>query len=74
LYLITVDGRSESSSGMSLAELADLMRSLGVYQGLNLDGGGSTTMVIRGEVVNHPSDSTGERPVGNAILVVRKRS
>ena len=71
LYLLTVDGRSESSSGMSLVELAALMRSLGVHQGMNFDGGGSTTMVIRGQVVNHPSDSTGERTVGNAVLVVR---
>ena len=73
LYLITVDGRSESSSGMSLAEFAALMQSLGVTQGLNLDGGGSTTLVIRGQVVNHPSDSTRERAVGNALLVTRRR-
>ena len=73
LYLITVDGRSESSSGMSLAELASLMQSLGVAQGLNLDGGGSTTLVLGGRVVNHPSDSTGERPVGNALLITRRR-
>ena len=73
LYLITVDGRSESSSGMSLAEFASLMQALGVAQGLNLDGGGSTTLVIRGRVVNHPSDSTGERAVGNALLVTRRR-
>ena len=73
LYLITVDGRSESSSGMSLVEFASLMQALGVAQGLNLDGGGSTTLVIRGMVVNHPSDSTGERKVGNALLVTRRR-
>ena len=73
LYLITVDGRSESSSGMSLAELASLMQSLGVAQGLNLDGGGSTTLVLGGRVVNHPSDSTGERKVGNALLIIRKQ-
>jgi hypothetical protein len=73
LYLVTVDGRSESSTGMSLAELAALLRSLGVYQGMNLDGGGSTTLVLRGQVVNHPSDSTGERTVGNALLITRRR-
>lgn len=73
LYLITVDGRSESSSGMSLAELAGLMQSLGIANGLNLDGGGSTTLILRGRVVNHPSDSTGERTVGNALLITRKR-
>jgi exopolysaccharide biosynthesis protein len=73
VYLVTVDGRQESSSGMSLAELAALLQAVGVHEGLNLDGGGSTTMVIRGRVVNQPSDSTGERTVGNALLVVRGR-
>lgn len=70
LILITIDGRQESSSGVSLTEFAGLMRTLGVYEGLNLDGGGSTTMVINGIVVNHPSDATGERAVGNALVVV----
>lgn len=75
LFLVTVDGRQENSAGMSLPELADLMVSLGVAQGLNLDGGGSTTMVINGEVVNSPSDPTGERPIGNCLLVyARTRS
>src|SRR5690348_13225015 len=60
LYLFTVDGRSESISGMSLAELATLMQSLGVFQGLNLDGGGSTALVLHGVLANVPSDSTGE--------------
>ncbi len=74
LYLVTVDGRQPGYSvGMTLYELADYMQKLGCYQALNLDGGGSTTMVIRGRVVNRPSDATGERPVANAILVVRKK-
>lgn len=73
LYLITVDGRQESSSGMSLDEFAKLMILAGVSEGLNLDGGGSTTMVIHGDVVNRPSDPEGERTVGNALLVVRRR-
>lgn len=71
LYLITVDGRQESSSGMSLKEFAQLMIQLGAYEGLNLDGGGSTTMVVNGAVVNHPSDANGERPVGDVLLVVQ---
>ncbi len=72
LYFFTVDGRQESSSGMSLKEFAALMISHGVYQGLNLDGGGSTTMVIHGKVVNHPSDRTGERPVGSCLVILKK--
>jgi hypothetical protein len=74
LYLVTVDGRRESDSGMSLAELADAMIQLGAYDAMNFDGGGSTTMVIDGKVVNHPSDQSGERPVGSALLVVENRN
>lgn len=70
LFLITVDGRRESDSGMSLVELARLMLDLGVYEGMNFDGGGSTTMVVDGQVVNSPSDKTGERAVGSGLLVV----
>ncbi len=72
-FMFTVDGRQESSSGMSLYDFADLMISEGVYQGLNLDGGGSTTMVIQNKVINNPSDFTGERAVGSSLLVIRKK-
>jgi hypothetical protein len=72
LILLTVDGRSENSGGVTLVDLARLMRQLGAWQAMNFDGGGSTTMVIDGAVVNAPSDKTGEREVGNALLVVRK--
>jgi len=73
LFLFTVDGRQENySKGMTLYEMADFMRSIGVYQGMNLDGGGSTTMVVANRVVNRPSDATGERPVANALLVISR--
>ena len=72
LFLVTVDGRSKTSVGMTAAELADLMRELGAYQALNLDGGGSTTMVVGDRIVNSPSDSAGERPVGDALVVERR--
>lgn len=70
LYLITVDGRQTISKGMSLPELADFMVGIGVHRGLNLDGGGSTTMVVRNQVANSPSDAGGERSVSNALFVV----
>ena len=44
-----------------------------MHNALNLDGGGSTTMVVRGEVVNQPSEAAGERPVGDALLIVPRR-
>jgi hypothetical protein len=73
VFLVAADGRQETYDGMTLSELGDFLISIGVYQGMNFDGGGSTALVIDGKVVNRPSDATGERPVGNAILV-RARS
>lgn len=73
LIALTVDGRRESDSGMSLVELADAMLLLGAYQAMAFDGGGSTTMVVEGSIVNRPSDKEGERPVGSALLVIISR-
>jgi hypothetical protein len=73
LLLVAVDGRSTKSVGMTLVELAALMRRAGAWDALNFDGGGSTTMVLDGTLVNVPSDSTGERAVGSALLVMKKR-
>ncbi len=68
--MMTVDGRQAGVSvGMNLYELADYLLSLGAVDAMNLDGGGSTTMVLDGKVVNKPSDKEGERKVGDAILV-----
>jgi hypothetical protein len=65
LLLVVVDGRQPPySDGMSLDELAWLFRRLGATDALNLDGGGSTALVIGGDVANRPSDREGERAVG----------
>jgi exopolysaccharide biosynthesis protein len=45
------------------------MRALGARDAVNLDGGGSTAMTVRGTLVTRPSDATGERPIGDAIVV-----
>jgi uncharacterized membrane protein (UPF0136 family) len=71
VMLFVVDGRQPGySMGMTLPKLAAYMLEWNVYQGVNLDGGGSTTMVVNGAVVNMPSDANGERPVANALMVV----
>lgn len=69
ILLVAVDGRRSDSAGMSLLELALLMQELGALDAMNLDGGGSTAMVIHDKVVNNPSGG-GERKVGNALTVV----
>jgi exopolysaccharide biosynthesis protein len=70
IMLATVDGRAVDNLGLSIAESAAVADALGMRDAINLDGGGSTTMVVDGTVINHPSDATGERPVGDAILVL----
>jgi len=73
LLLVTVDGRQPGvSAGMTLEMLAELLLEFGAVEAMNLDGGGSTTMVIHNKVVNRPSDQTGERPVSDAILIFPK--
>ena len=78
ILLVVVDGRTRQSEGLSLLDFSRLLRYLGCRQALNLDGGGSTTMYVRGYknggLVNHPSDngrydSDGERTVSNCIIV-----
>jgi exopolysaccharide biosynthesis protein len=71
--MITVDGRSESSGGIGLDDLAALLLELGATDAMNLDGGGSTTMFLDGKVVNHPSDKEGERKVSDALIVTLRK-
>ena len=58
---------------MSLRSLAGLLLDSGASEAINLDGGGSTTMVVNGKLVNNPSDQAGERPVSDAILMLPRR-
>jgi exopolysaccharide biosynthesis protein len=81
VLLLTVDGRQENSAGVSLFELAKIMKWLGCSSAINLDGGGSTTLWVDGigknGVINHPSDNKkwdheGERKVANVIFIKSK--
>lgn len=81
VLLLTVDGRQGNSAGMSLFELTKIMQWLGCSSAINLDGGGSTTLWVKGYgdngVVNHPSDNKkwdheGERKVANVIFIKGK--
>lgn len=72
-YFVTVDGRQSASRGMSLPELADFLISQGAAWGMNLDGGGSTTMFVRGNIENSPSDGS-ERSVINALIATTELS
>ncbi len=77
LILMVVDGRNSKANGMSLPELALVLKWLGAKEAMNLDGGGSSTLYIRGKgTVNYPSDNKlfdheGQRAVAN-IVYLRK--
>ena len=77
VIFVAVDGREYENAGMTLRELGDLMLALGARDAINLDGGGSTTMVYADpdsggklRIANHPSDNGGERTVGDALAIV----
>ncbi len=79
VLLVVIDGRQpEWSAGVTLPELADLFTAQGAVCALNLDGGGSSTMIIQNEIVNRPSDYAvpgqpgRERPVANVVALLKK--
>lgn len=80
LYLVAVQSAPGVSGGMTLAELAALLQQFGAANGVNLDGGGSTTLVARDPgastvtVRNIPTDRTGERLVANGIGIFSQKS
>lgn len=68
LILVAVDGREGSSIGMTLMELANFMKQIGCTNAMNLDGGGSTVMYVKGQIVNNPHQKGGI-PLSNAIIL-----
>jgi hypothetical protein len=71
LLLVAVDGRKPGYSvGASFEESADIMDALGSREAVNLDGGGSTGMTLGDRLVTRPSDPTGERPIGDAVVLL----
>ena len=72
LLMVTVDGRQENSSGVTLNELAKLMKELGCYEAINLDGGSSTVMYVDGKI--HTGSNIKTSVAINNALVVRKKA
>lgn len=75
VYVVTAEGRTKRSSGLTIAELAKFMQEIGVYKAMNLDGGGSTTMAVRnlGDLnrtrATNPERNGAERRVVNGLGV-----
>lgn len=69
--MVTVDGREQASVGMTLGELARMMKSFGCVNAMNLDGGGSSVMYVQGRVVNNPAQRGGI-PISNALTITER--
>lgn len=70
--MVVADGRTEESAGLSLYQMAEFMKSLGVKTAYNLDGGGSATMVLNGKVINQPTTGgsrISERKVSDIVYI-----
>ena len=72
-YFVVVDGRSDYSSSITLEDLSKFMADLGCVDAYNLDGGGSSTMVLNGKLINKPEGGTEEREIDGAILFVENQ-
>ncbi len=70
--LVVVDGRSRASVGLTLLELAQFMLEQGAVEAMNLDGGGSSQMIVGDHIVNAPSDGR-ERRLGAGIAVIKSK-
>jgi exopolysaccharide biosynthesis protein len=70
LIILVVQGRSESSGGATLVQEAQILKDLGCWEALNLDGGGSSCLLVNGRETIKPSDKEGQRPVP-AVFFIR---
>lgn len=73
IIVLAVQGRTPGkAAGVTLAQEAKILLDLGCYEALNLDGGGSSCLLVNGKETIHPSDKTGERPVPSVFIIARK--
>ena len=70
LIILVVEGRNPTASGATLTPEAQLLKDLGCWEALNLDGGGSSCLLINGKETIKPSDKSGQRPVP-AVFIIR---
>lgn len=73
LVILVCEGRSDSAAGLSLIQLAKILKDIGCVEALNLDGGGSTCMLINGKETNTPSGKGIQRPVPSVFLIERNK-
>ena len=71
LVVFVCEGRAENAAGLSLVQLAKIMKEIGCVEALNLDGGGSTCMLINGKETNTPSSKGEQRQIPSVFLIKR---
>ncbi len=72
LVILVCEGRSKTAAGLTLTQLAQILKDIGCVEALNLDGGGSSCMLINGKETNSPSGKGQQRPVPSVFLIERK--
>ncbi len=70
VWFVVVDGRQTASRGANMMEMAEIMRDFGAWNAVNLDGGGSSTLIVNDEWVHRPTDSDWQRNVASAMIAV----
>lgn len=70
VIFLVIDGRQPASRGATMGETAQTIKSLGAWNAVNLDGGGSSTLIVDDEWVHRPTDSNWMRPVANALIAI----
>jgi len=73
LIILAIEGRSKESGGATLTQTAQILKDLGCVEALNLDGGGSSCLLINGKETIKPSDATGQRPVPSVFMITQKK-
>ena len=72
LIILAVEGRNPKAGGASLIQLAQIMKDLGCVEALNLDGGGSSCLLVNGKETIKPSDASGQRPIPAVFTIAAK--
>ena len=72
LIVFVCEGRAENAAGLSLTQLAEILKNLDCEEALNLDGGGSTCMLINGKPTNTPSAKGVQRPVPSVFMIMKR--
>ena len=70
VWFVVVDGRQTASRGATMQEMAEIMKGFGAWNAVNLDGGGSSTLIVNDEWVHRPTDSDWQRGVANALIAI----